>query len=107
LLGNGAAPFDLASSTQIRPSRPGHADVVEAGMLEEPDILNGHDCTSQAFGNVTDRGQDATLDEKLTNELLIARIDLGHQAWLICPQLIQRRKIFREVPEQPTGYQPP
>jgi hypothetical protein len=45
LLGNGAGPFDLAPSAHIRPSRTEHADVVETGMLEEPDILDRDDRT--------------------------------------------------------------
>ena len=76
-------------------------------MLEEPDILDRDDRTSQPFGNFPHRGQDAPLDEKLTDEPLIIRIDLSHQAWLIRPQLLQCGKVFREVPKQPARCQPP
>jgi hypothetical protein len=85
LLGNRAGSFDLAPSAHIRPGRTEHADVVEAGMLEEPDIFDCDDRTPQPFGNICPRGQNATLNEKLTDELLINRIDLRDQAGLIRP----------------------
>ena len=76
-------------------------------MLEEPDVLDRDDRTSQPLRDFCHRGQDAPLDEKLTDESLIDRIDLSHQAWLIRPQLLQRGKVFREVPKQPAHCQPP
>ena len=76
-------------------------------MFEEPDILDRDDRTSQPFGNFCQRGQDATLDEKLTDELLIDRIDLSHQTRLIRPQLLQRGKVFREVPKQSSRLSAP
>lgn len=107
LLGNSAGPFDLAPTAHIRPGRPEHADVVEAGMFEEPDILDRNDCTPQLFGNVRHWGKDAPFDEKLTDELLVARIDLRHQTWLIGSQLIQCGKVFRKMPQRPTRCQRP
>src|SRR5438477_9184131 len=47
IAGYGAGPLDLATSAQIHPGRTEHADVVEAWMLEEPDILDRDDRTSQ------------------------------------------------------------
>jgi hypothetical protein len=41
-------------------------------MFEEPDIFDCDDRASQALGDVRHRRQDAALDEKLTDELLIA-----------------------------------
>ncbi len=76
-------------------------------MFKEPDILDRDDCTPQLFRNVRHRGEDTPLDEKLTDELLVTRIDLRHQTWLIGSQLIQGRKVFREMPQRPAGCQPP
>ena len=63
-------------------------------MLEKPDIFNRDDRTTQPFGNVCYGGQNPTLDEKLTDELLINRIDLRDQARLIRPQLVQCGKVL-------------
>ena len=51
--------------------------------------------------------RDAPLDEKLTDESLIDRIDLSHQAWLIRSQLLQRREgLFERCQSNPPTVSP-
>lgn len=69
-------------------------------MFKEPDILNGDDRMPKPFWNSRQRGLDTTLNEKLTDALLVARIDLRDQARLIGLQLIQWGKVIREVPHE-------
>jgi hypothetical protein len=57
-------------------------------MFKKTDILDRDDGSAEPFGNFRQRSLDATLNEKLTDALLIAGIDLRHQARLVRLQLI-------------------
>ena len=57
-------------------------------MFKKTDILDCDDGAAEPFGNFRQRSLDATFNEKLTDTLLIAGIDLRDQTWLVRLQLI-------------------
>jgi len=63
--------------SNVRPSCPQDPDVVEAWVLEEPRIFGRDDGLGEHFRNVRQWRHDATFNEELADELLIAGIDLG------------------------------
>lgn len=57
-------------------------------MFKKTDILDCDDGSAEPFGNFRQRSLDATFNEKLTDALLIAGIDLRDQTGLIRLQLV-------------------
>ncbi|MCG3778559.1 MAG: hypothetical protein JW388_1280 [Nitrospira sp.] len=57
-------------------------------MFKKPDILDRDHGTAELFGNFRQGRLDATFNEKLTDALLVAGIDLRDETGLVRLQLV-------------------
>src|SRR5437879_9975808 len=83
LLSDRARALSNPSGDDVGEHRARNADEIDTSMFEKPRVFRGDHRVHQRLGNFLDRQRNATLDARLTDDLLIRGITAGDKRRLI------------------------